>query len=266
MNHVLSSIQVVDSDRVCLHENHEPNRLDETCKSISQQGMLLHPPVARRMQDGRYLILDGAHRTAALQKIGCRRIPVQVVTDADYQLEAWAHLVPLGPWLNGLNQNDSFLWKDEHQGEQETVATVIYADGKERYVTASRKGIGSMPMLKLWHQIVQSYSSAYPVRRIPQGMKVLPEEGTVCLRYRPYSMEEIEEVVRQGHVMPAGVTRFLISGRLLNLKIPLSLLLHATFDEQEWNEYVKHWAGSLRLYAETVYLNEKEFMKVPQQI
>ncbi|WHX28272.1 ParB N-terminal domain-containing protein [Brevibacillus agri] len=266
MNHVLSSIQVVDSDQVCLHEDHEPNRLDDTCQSISQQGMLLHPPIARRMQDGRYLILDGAHRTAALQKIGCRRIPVQVVTDADYQLEAWAHLVPFGPWLNGLLQHDAFLWKEEQQVEQAHIATIVYADGSKNYVSASEDGAGSTHRLRLWQQIVQSYSSSYPVRRIPHGMNVLPEADMVCLRYRPYTMEEIETIVTQGHVMPAGVTRFLISGRLLNLKIPLSLLLDPRFDEQEWEAYRQHWASSLRLYAETVYLNEKEFMKVPQQI
>lgn len=264
MNHVLSSIQVVAADRVCLHEDHEPNRLDDTCQSISQQGMLLHPPIARQMQDGRYLILDGAHRTAALQKLGCHRIPLQVVTDADYQLEAWAHVVPSGAWLNELLQSGAFLCTNEQGGEQ--IATILHADGTKTYVTAKQAGAGSAHLLALWHRIVQSYSSSYPVRRIPQGLEVLPEKGMVCLRYRPYTIEEIEAIVTHGHVMPAGVTRFLISGRLLNLKIPLSLLLHRHFDEQEWAAYKQHWANSLRMYAETVYLNEKEFRKVPQQI
>lgn len=58
-----------------------------------------------------------------------------------------------------------------------------------------------------------------------------------------------------GRVLPAGVTRFQINGRLLNLKIPLHLL-HRDSDVSEWERLRHVWRRSLRLYTEQVYLCE----------
>lgn len=263
MNHVLSSIQVIDSNQVCLHEDHEPTRLHDTCKALHHQGVLLHPPLAKRMEDGRYLILDGAHRTAAMREMGCRWLPVQVVNGSDYRLEAWDHLVPMGTWLYGLLHDSALFWQHEKLDRQH-VAQIIYPNGKRVFLYPLGSQDDPASPLRLWHRIVGSYNSKYPVQRVPQGMQTLPEEGMVCMRYPTYSIEEIEKIVSSGQVMPAGVTRFLISGRLLNLKIPLSLLLTNSFDHQEWEHYMRHWEGSLRLYAEVVYLSEKEYLKVTQ--
>lgn len=56
--------------------------------------------------------------------------------------------------------------------------------------------------------------------------------------------------------MPAGVTRYMVNGGLLNLQIPLKLLLESQFVQEEWDQYREQWADSLRLYSEPVYLCE----------
>lgn len=259
---VLSSLQVIETERICLHEEHESTRLSETCAALCEDGVLRHPPLAKRMEDGRYLILDGAHRTAALRQIGCRWIPVQVVDRGDFQLEAWDHIVPMGTWVYGLLNDSSLCWETERK-ESGNVAELIYSNGKRLFLYPRENPNELYEKLKAWHRIVGAYSSKYAVRRIAQGSSVpLPDEGTVCLRYPVYTIDEIENIVASGQVMPAGVTRFLVSGRLLNLRIPISLLNNSTFDQQEWENYRQMWEGSLRLYAEAVYLCENEIIPV----
>lgn len=263
MNHVLSSIQVIDSKLACLHEDHEPSRLHDTCKAIEQQGVLLHPPLAKRMEDGRYLILDGAHRTAAMRELGCHWLPVQVVSVGEFRVEAWDHLVPMGSWLYGL-LHDSSIWWQQEKLDRPHVAQVMYSNGKRLYLYALGSRAEGDLRLRQWHRMVAAYNSKYRVQRVPQSIEALPEDGMVLLRYPSCTMDEIEQIVLSGQVMPAGVTRFMITGRLLNLKIPLSLMLQSRFDYLEWENYMRHWEGSLRLYAEGVYLNEKEYLKVSQ--
>lgn len=259
----ISSLQVVEMDRICLHEEHESKRLHHTCSALCREGVLNHPPMAKRMKDGRYLILDGAHRTEAMREIGCRWLPVQLVDETEFQLEAWDHIVPAGTWLYGLLNDSSLSWASEMRDSRQ-VAEVVYLNGKRLYLYPRENQDGLVERLRVWHRLVGGYSSKYAVQRIASGREVSLEEGTVCLRYPVHTMEEIEEIVASGQLMPAGVTRFSIRGRLLNLRIPISIMKNAIFDHQEWADYVRHWEGALRLYTEAVYLCEKEYARVKQ--
>ncbi|QRG70196.1 ParB N-terminal domain-containing protein [Brevibacillus choshinensis] len=199
MKQVLSSIQVIESSRVCLHEDHEPSRLKDTCKAILEQGVLLHPPLAKRMEDGRYLILDGAHRTAAMREIGCHWLPVQVVNQEHFQVEAWDHLVPMGSWLNGL-LHDPSIWSQQEKLDRPYVAQVIYPNGKRFYLYALESQEEPDYLLRLWHRMVASYNSKYRVHRVPKGKEQLPTEGMVLLRYPSCTMDAIEQIVLSGQV------------------------------------------------------------------
>ena len=58
------------------------------------------------------------------------------------------------------------------------------------------------------------------------------------MKYQPLSYKEIEAVVHKNCV-PAGVTRFNISGRCLNLQVPLALLKQDDDVEQlrNWKQF-----------------------------
>jgi hypothetical protein len=66
----------------------------------------------------------------------------------------------------------------------------------------------------------------------------------------------VEAVVSAGKRMPPGVTRFVVQGRYLNLRIPLELLRSPADTEAQWEALVAHRLGALRFYAEGVYLCE----------
>lgn len=252
---ILSSLQIINIDAICLHEDHEPQRLDKTCKAIQQSGELCHPPIAMQMRDGRYLILDGAHRTGALQRMGCKRIPVQLARAEDIMLEAWDHIVSAGPWLSALKQQ-GHVYEDVRSHDQPAIVTITADDGSTYCLAPRNDKAHCWQRLEIWHQIVDSYSRHGAVTRVAQNSSAVLEKGQVRVTSPVYTMAELEEVVLAGKTMPAGVTRFKINGRLLNLKIPLHWLADPMFDSEEWESYLSGRASSIRLYSESIYLCE----------
>lgn len=288
MYDAISQLKVVDMDQICLHETHECVRLDKTCQAILVEGVLRNPPLAAKMKDGRYLILDGAHRTCSLQKLGCLRSVVQLVHDDFFQLESWHHVVPTGDWLDRLLQDtslriepapllatesthvlatDSALLLATQSASNsatessslptiEPVATLVDSAGTEYYLYPATAADDPSARLNAWHQIVTSYCRDHSVQRIAAGEVTIPSPGHVLLRYPATTVEELDALVTANQVMPAGVTRCIVQGRLLNLRVPLDLLTAPTFQQDVWEGLCDRWKQSLRLYSEAVYLCE----------
>ncbi len=69
--------------------------------------------------------------------------------------------------------------------------------------------------------------AAYPrgevVRRLDPGKPVELLTGEAMLLYRCFTPRELIEVVSGGGVLPAGITRFTVEERVLNVRYPLEL-------------------------------------------
>ncbi|TCP55764.1 hypothetical protein EV586_103418 [Tumebacillus sp. BK434] len=275
MYDAISQLKVVDIDQLCLHETHECVRLDKTCQAILVEGVLRNPPLAAKMKDGRYLILDGAHRTCSLQKLGCLRSVVQVVHDDYFQLESWHHIVPTGAWVDQLLEDPllriecaplqiaapaapaaSLASGSAAFSAVQPVATLVVATGTEHFIYPATDVDDPSARLNAWHQIVTSYCRDHSVQRIAAGEVAVPSHGQVLLRYPATTVEELDALVTANQVMPAGVTRCIVQGRLLNLRVPLDLLTAPDFQADVWAGLCDRWKQSLRLYSEAVYLCE----------
>lgn len=265
---VLTTLQLVDLKDVCLHEAHEESRLLETSRAIEKDGMLRHPPLAVRMRDGRYLIIDGAHRTGALRVLGCVKVPLQVVEESDFTLEAWFHAVPVGEWQEAVRRDPSLRLTELRESEQ-PLAEMVEADGSLTYIYAAsssqsehsqsshmQSSSSRSARLHAWQKLVAAYTTAHAVNRIAPTRPHVVQPSTVLMRYPACTLQDLEEAVLAGDVMPAGVTRFTVAGRLLNLCIPLEVLHEASFEAERWERLLDRWAGSLRLYSEAVYFCE----------
>lgn len=251
---ILSSLRLAELERLDLHERHETARLSRTCEAIREEGVLRHPLLAVETGEGRLLVLDGAHRMSALKRLGCRRAPVQVVRPADLILETWDHMIPEGPWLDRLREDPCFRFVGG-SAARDWLAELTDGEGRTAFILP--EGIPeSGGRLRAWHRLVETYSGKYPVRRFPRGSRKRPEKGSVILRYPRLTLEELVATVQRGEVMPAGVTRFIVDGRLLNLRIPLHLLTAERVDFGEWERLLQDRSFHLRLYTESVYLCE----------
>lgn len=157
------------------------------------------------MGDGRYLILDEAHRTEALRRLGCRRLVVQGVDAAVVTLDGWDHIVPEGAWLAALRRRGDLRWADGTRGEggEETpVATLTFSDGRVWCVYAAADGPDAR--LAAWHAVVDAYSRVERVRRVPRAEEVALEPGFVRWRFPLLRFEEITALAARGRVMPRG--------------------------------------------------------------
>jgi hypothetical protein len=250
----VNALQVVDLDRIRFHEEYEPHRLDVTSYAIRMEGVLRHPPIAMQMRDGSYLILDGAHRTHSLEVLKCRRAVLQVVNARQFALESWNHAVPHGEWLEDLRKAPEIDWWDEPAAEV-PLAEVVEAGDRRwfLYPAGGRQDLESR--LNAWTIIVDAYTKKLPVQRFSARMTE-PQSGMVHFCYPAWAIEELEEIVLRERVMPAGVTRCVVEGRILNLRIPLDLLLQPRLDIERWELLLEQWGRSLRLYTESVFLCE----------
>ena len=66
----LPELRVVSLTEIMPHENVDPLRVDRLAARISAEGSQLNPMVCIEDISGRFVLLDGATRTAALGNIG----------------------------------------------------------------------------------------------------------------------------------------------------------------------------------------------------
>ncbi|MBE7106969.1 hypothetical protein FT637_29560 [Bacillus cereus] len=252
---MLSALRVVPIERIFLHEEYESERLKSICKRIKDEQKLKNPPIALQISKEKYLILDGAHRTSSLQELNCKRMVVQVVESELISIDSWAHYIPNDKNLIAdLKKNNNLYWSDTPNQENDYLA-IVTIDGIKQYVYSKLTDPSDLfSMVHTWKQIVNVYTDKYKFQRISNDE--LKEDGIV-IHYPSLSLQQIAQVVDEGILLPAGVTKFTINcGRFLNLNIPLSFIIREDYVEEDWKELLKLWGGSIRLYTDPIYLCE----------
>ncbi|MDN9012144.1 ParB N-terminal domain-containing protein [Brevibacillus laterosporus] len=252
---MLSELRVVPINQVFLHEEYEVERLKKLCSKIKNEQKVKNPPIALQLEHDKYLILDGAHRTLSLQRLNCKRIVIQVV-DLEYlSIDAWAHhLVDAENLIEELLQNPDLLWRKEKYA-LDPIATLFVGNEKHYVYTAADFYMDVKKRIKIWKEIVNSYSSKYKFDRITAEQ--LPVERGIVFQYPAFHIDQIKNIVDEGLLLPAGVTKFTLTcGRILNLNIPLSFLIREDYVEEDWLELLALWRASIRLYTDPVFLCE----------
>ncbi|WP_083964096.1 ParB N-terminal domain-containing protein [Shimazuella kribbensis] len=253
--HILSSLKLVNIEKIRLHEPTEKVRSITTLKAIQREGKLRNPLLAMAIPENKYLILDGAHRTTALGMLGCKRVPIQLVDSSDVKLDAWEHLVSSGSWLEQVKQDSTLCWISTVQKEL-PIVEVVESSGRKHFVYAKTGKRDLLARLHTWHRIVATYNRDYQVNRFPNGTCLRPDSNQVLVRHPNCTISELKKIVSVGQTVPAGVTRSIVEGRLLNLGIPLDLLKSPLVNRKEWNQLCNQWSEKLRHYSESIYLCE----------
>ena len=91
-------LRIVPIDRLVEHEYNDEQRTAPLATRLEAEGVLKNPPIVARLEDGddpRYVVLDGANRTTALQTLGYPHSLVQIVDyeDPPVTLSTWHHVV-----------------------------------------------------------------------------------------------------------------------------------------------------------------------------
>src|SRR5438067_5056667 len=92
----MPDLRLLSAEALVLHEHADEKRVARMEARLKADGYLKNPPIVAPIPGtGRFVVLDGANRTSALERLGCKHILAQVV---DYksdrvQLLTWHHLI-----------------------------------------------------------------------------------------------------------------------------------------------------------------------------
>jgi hypothetical protein len=206
-------------------------------KRLQADGRLVNPPVATCYK-GRYIILDGATRFTALQRLDYPHIIVQVVQAEKhgFELHTWHHVIsselPFAALQDHLLRIEGLSLRpipsDQIRDAFEQEVPICYFLNREGSAFLAEVE-GGAARLEIVNAVVASYSAWGDVERtlltdLPPLLGQFPRMTAIAIfpQFRP---ELVFEVARNGGLLPAGLTRFVIPGRILRLNAELNRLM-----------------------------------------
>lgn len=265
-------LRVVPLGRVFPHENVDHKRVNRLARRLDEEGRLGNPPIVTEAGDGRYMVLDGATRTAAMQQLGFPHAIVQVVNTEDgLGLKTWHHLI------RQIRENDLInLLAQLPYVRLEPIAPAEAAKAMFEYGglcylhTVTDKAYLAQPALGVnrldaLNQLTETYIEAAHVdRTLKSNIISLKNEVvgfTAVVLFPEYTVSQvIQTTLSSGRLFPAGITRFIIPGRVLRLNADISILRSPDIPLREKNRWLheqllqRQASGGIRRYDEPVYL------------
>lgn len=280
----IPDLRILPTEALVLHEHADSKRVARLEARLRQDGFLKSPPVVAPITGThRYVVLDGANRTSALQGMGSPHVLAQVVDykSNEVQLYTWYHLITGRTPAN-------FLQEIRH------VQGIVL---QEAPVEMAREALAARAILAyIVVPIEQGGTAVYLVDGMPGTEHHGPESSTALLNatvdtykgdpqvaihrvntdnlselleyyddvsglvvFPPYKPDDILRLAEAGTKVPTGITRHIISPRALRVNVPMSLLTGSQPIEEKtawWHEQLKRKLADneIRLYQESTYL------------
>ncbi len=263
-------LRIVPADKVFPHELFDQKRVIRLADRLLASGQLKNPPLVMETEKG-YMVLDGATRSTALRQLGLPHMLVQVFrADAEgLQLRTWYHVIrqmapaDLLALLRSLPDvelvTSTAVAVTEEQLAYGSLCSLHFADGTV-YRVQARAGVNRLEAL---NQLTAAYIDAsYTSRTLIQDMAQLQHEFpdmTALVVFPVYTVEQVIQLAQAGRRLPAGITRFIVPGRILRVNLDLEVLRtdQSLREKNRWlHEQLleKQRNGRIRFYAEPVYL------------
>ncbi len=266
----LKAIEVIPLDRAVPHEHVNPERVTRLSTRLQQDKTLANPVIVVKWLD-RFVVLDGATRVTAFKRLGYPHIVAQVVSphDEGIDLHVWHHII-CGPDFETLLSHfagvSSYVLnlstaKDtlEKMDDGEALCALISQEGRH-YLVHAAPGVDNATAL---NALVARYTEIGNIRRtinhdLSLVLSEIPDFGGMVVFPR-YTLLEVLQVAVSGQLIPAGVTRFIIPGRVLHLHADMEKLRNgeALTDKNKWLNHVlqeKLASRKVRFYQEPVIL------------
>jgi phosphoglycerate dehydrogenase-like enzyme len=264
-------LRVVPMDKVVPHEHFDQKRVDRLASRLENDGMLGNPPVVVESEDGRYIVLDGATRTTAMKQLGYKHAIVQVISTEDgLGLHTWYHVIcQIGvDALLALLQKLPNITMQETDGERASDEMFEYGGlcyiqtiDNRVYLIYPAQGVNRLEAL---NQFTEAYIEAGHVDRTLNSnilsLKNEYDDLAAVVIFPEYTVNQVmAATLSSGRLFPAGITRFIIPGRILRLNADLATLKSdkSLREKNRWLHELlveKQGKGGIRFYGEPVYL------------
>jgi hypothetical protein len=271
----LPNLSFVPVESLVIHERHDDERTLPLIKRIRTSGVFRNPPVVTPLEDGtdRYVVLDGANRTTALQEMGYPHALVQVVQPGDpgLGLQTWNHVV----WELNSDRFMSSIKKIEEIEVEPVPEGFLEPDlwgncglalihlGDFRMFTLCTSSAELVKRVAVLNALVDSYRTCSRLdrtmaRSIRPLVDVYPDLSGLVI-FPKFKINDLLRLSGEGHLLPSGITRFTISPRALHINYPLQELA-ADKPVEEKNAALQKWIQErlerkgVRYYAEATFL------------
>ena len=263
------SLQVVNIEDVLKHELTDPRRVEKLEVILNQAEVFTNPPIV--VEDGgKFIVLDGATRTTAMMNLGYDHLIVQVMNNMDdFKLDTWFHVIRKTDPQQIIDQLEAMpeiaLVKSrvedvlEKMAEHGGLCYLITTDETVYHIQPAA-GVNHLDAL---NKLTNAYIEASYVTRSTHGdliqlKKEYPDMAALVV-FPKYEPRQVIQIARSGRALPAGITRFLIPGRVMRLNANLDMLKSPT-PLKEKNRWLYDFTlakladDRARYYQEPVYL------------
>jgi phosphoglycerate dehydrogenase-like enzyme len=240
------SLELVPAHLVMPHEQVDDKRVARLMGRLEEDGLLVNPPITT-LWKGKYIVLDGATRSTAFKRLEYPYLIVQVVAPhaggpehGRFQLHTWYHAISSGhkvrprPFaeLQAHLENIPGLLLTPLPPEEighifHDPSVLCYFLDREGRTIAARSA-PAFERLAVMNEMVTAYTKWGNVERtlltdLPRLLSQFPQITAVAI-FPQFQPETVFEVASQGGLVPAGLTRFVIPGRILRLNADLNRL------------------------------------------
>ena len=266
-------LEIISVASLVEHEWHDEQRTPPLAARIQESGVLRNPPIATPLRDDsqRFMVLDGANRVTAFRKLNFSHVVVQVVKPDDQGLKLfnWNHVIwgfDASQLVTTIEQlQDIYLVSgDEKRPDPEEdcgLAKVQVARGDLFSICTQVTSLTRR--VELLNAIVDIYKDQASLDRTNEWsvvrLKAIYPDLCGLVIFPHFEIKQVLHLASEGCLLPTGITRFMVSPRVLHLNYPLNAMA-ADIPLEEKNEELQHFIQQrvaqkgVRYYAEATFL------------
>lgn len=270
-------LRILPLEALIEHEYNDVQRTAPLAERLKAEGQLKNPPIVTSLGEGdeRYVVLDGANRVTALGILKSPHILAQVV---EYRppavtLTTWHHVVTgISPdeFIHALQRvaglefvETNLLNARAGLARRDVLAYLIRSDDKVWVARTQAPRRDMHERNRLLNAMVDTYKDKGRLHRAVTddiaGARRLYPDLTGLVIFPNYETFEVLALAREGELLPTGLTRHLIQGRVLRTNYPLNELMSPDSLEAK-NARLQDWlrrkmaSKEMRFYGEATYL------------
>ena len=271
----LPTLRLLPLDRIIEHEYNDAQRTGPLLKRLEAEGILKHPPIVTPLE-GRpdhFVVLDGANRCTALSELGYPHILAQVVPYRPplVTLTTWHHAITQMDLNRFIADMERLPTSDVHSVDLLDARAGIARRDFVAYVQLSNGAVAALrsatPKLhdqnRALNELVNTYKTNGKLNRVTadvlEEVRAIHADVIALVIFPNYDPAEVLALARDGELLPPGLTRHLIQGRVLRTNYPLSEL-KSPDPLEEKNARLQEWIHQkfeqrhVRFYGEATYL------------
>lgn len=268
MDSSLPVLRLVRTSALIVHETVDPQRVRRLLRQFQGSAIFTNPPIVAALGRGKYVVLDGANRTAVCNRLHLRTVAVQVVPYRDPAIKVltWNHVLDhtAAAWWRAVLRRlgNSLIPFTQRTGRtpKEPSAVIALRDGTTYRVAPAGSTAGDVTRL---NTLVDTYRGKYTVHRTTDGdlqtVQDFYPHASALVIFPALQKRTVLAYARSGLRIPSGISRHVIPGRVLRLDVPFTLLRSKkpVAEQNRWLHTIlqqRQEHNRIRLYSEPVYL------------